>query len=116
VARDPEECAHVVATPEDWGDWRDDPFDRDDLPCLPVEAADVEWSDADLDAAFGDLAPLLEASDGDLTSQPESVRLFAAWADSALLPLISIGWSDGTCARPAATTITRRILPPSGER
>jgi hypothetical protein len=95
-----EECAHLVAAPEDWGrEWRVSPFDGSGLPCLPDETPKAEWSERDLLVAFGNLTDLLDAYDGDLTTQPDSQRLFAAWIESASAPVVAVGWTDGhhTC-------------------
>ena len=61
-------------------------------------SAHVEFSQADVEAAFGELVPLLEAYGGDLAEQPDTIRLFAAWAESAPVLLVSISWSDGNMA------------------
>jgi hypothetical protein len=96
VALDLEECAHVVAAQEySGGDWRVSPLGSSDLPCLPERLAGVEWSESALLAAFGDLAHLLDAYEGDLAAEPDSERLFVAWSESAPVPLVPIAWTDG---------------------
>jgi hypothetical protein len=91
-----EECAHLVAAAEDWGqEWRVDPFAEFDLPSLPESTPCVEWNDEELHEAFGSLTTLLDAYDGDLTAQPDTQRFFEAWIEDASIPVASVGWTDG---------------------
>ncbi len=97
AALDLEECSHLVAATEDWGDeWRVSPFNWSDVPSLPDGGSDVEWLNCELAAAFGESAYLLEAYEGDLAAQPDTRSLFAAWATHAPVPLVSINWTDSS--------------------
>jgi len=72
-----EPCHHLVAQWDDDGTYQA-PWSDLELPCLPKAYAEVEWSDEQLEQAFGSLLPLIEAWDGEFTEAPaDSAALLA---------------------------------------
>jgi hypothetical protein len=92
-------CAHCVLGWDDgclrpwplFGDWRGAP-----TPRLPANAPCADgWSASQLEQAFGDLAPLLEAYADGLAEAPSDAELLELLADRLTTPLTRLEWSGG---------------------